>query len=645
MDTSEFLELAIAHQEVHRKKRCRLEANIKKQHRNETTSETDIMNEMLSLKEALKSEQSNLRKLHLELQKERSASMSAANEAMSMITRLQEEKAAVLVEARCYKLAAEERESHDQQTINLVREALVMKEDELLVLKELIETYREALMRAGGGSVESRYCIDKLPFVQGANVVISYVDSSDNNVYNTHDDEETFCSESQLMTTNNVRGNCDYQDTPQCKNALIHDDVRRCQDLGDGGYYEDTDHEQWLPHTSADCDTEAGSLKCSPEQALNDMSASIFTRVQQLEERFELLRENQALELQWLSAMSQFKAEVSNDGMSEKRADNDGKLIPGGSSSRTSPQLYENEGTLAESLAHTDHIEEDLSTTSISLDKVQIEIMNEAQELCCLEQHEGISFRTEFMENNTNVLKIHHSQATSFSDIEDDDSDNVHDVYEVQSNVKGSFLHPVGNPCLEDNNEQQNLTSMQKTIEEVGDCSIGAKGGLSRIHMQVDSCVTSLAQISVDESLPKVKDVHSNAELVDEELQQLKIHLEALESERFYLTQVIDSLRKENMERRALQALAQQLSQLKMDSKIKERREQGRLPFVILFKRTLSYIGFQSFSARKSRCSFNSPFFCKMQKLNGLHHILDDDTEKQRNVYVLRKCRMNLIRA
>ena len=52
---------------------------------------------VLALKEALQIERESIRRLQEELDEERNAAASAADEAMAMIARLQEEKAAVLM--------------------------------------------------------------------------------------------------------------------------------------------------------------------------------------------------------------------------------------------------------------------------------------------------------------------------------------------------------------------------------------------------------------------------------------------------------------------------------------------------------------------------------------------------------------------
>ncbi|MCO5609393.1 hypothetical protein L7F22_063619 [Adiantum nelumboides] len=108
-------------------------------------------NEVLVLKEALRAERKAYRTLQAELDEERNAASSAANEAMSMISRLQEEKAAVLMEARQFKRMAEERELHNQEAIFLLKDMLMNKEEEALALENELVAGRQLFLAVGPG--------------------------------------------------------------------------------------------------------------------------------------------------------------------------------------------------------------------------------------------------------------------------------------------------------------------------------------------------------------------------------------------------------------------------------------------------------------------------------------------------------------
>lgn len=116
-----------------------------------------LYNEVLALKEALRAEKEAHRCLQAELDQERNASSSAANEAMAMIARLQEEKAAVLMEARQFKRMAEERELHNQEAISLLKDMLLNKEDEALALENELATCRQMFLAIEAGEPAENY--------------------------------------------------------------------------------------------------------------------------------------------------------------------------------------------------------------------------------------------------------------------------------------------------------------------------------------------------------------------------------------------------------------------------------------------------------------------------------------------------------
>lgn len=81
--------------------------------------------------------------LYLELEKERAAAATAADEAMAMISRLQEEKASMEMEMRQYERLIEERVSYDEEEMNIMQEILIRRERENLFLEKELESYRQ----------------------------------------------------------------------------------------------------------------------------------------------------------------------------------------------------------------------------------------------------------------------------------------------------------------------------------------------------------------------------------------------------------------------------------------------------------------------------------------------------------------------
>lgn len=87
-------------------------------------------NEIKQLKNIIKIESEALATLYHDLEAERNASAMAAKETLAMITRLQEEKSIIQMEARQYKRMAEERAIHDQEAIDTLKEIIAKNENQ-----------------------------------------------------------------------------------------------------------------------------------------------------------------------------------------------------------------------------------------------------------------------------------------------------------------------------------------------------------------------------------------------------------------------------------------------------------------------------------------------------------------------------------
>lgn len=102
------------------------------------------------LEQALRDEQAARTALYIELEKERNAAASAADEAMAMILRLQEEKATVEMEARQYQRIIEEKSAYDAEEMNILKDILLIREREKHFLEEEVEEYRQIINLANG---------------------------------------------------------------------------------------------------------------------------------------------------------------------------------------------------------------------------------------------------------------------------------------------------------------------------------------------------------------------------------------------------------------------------------------------------------------------------------------------------------------
>lgn len=108
-----------------------------------------IENECAALRETVSSQQQAIQGLYTELEEERNASSSAASEAMSMILRLQREKAEIQMESRQFKRFAEEKMAHDQQELLALEDVLYKREQAIQSLTCEVQAYKHRMMSYG----------------------------------------------------------------------------------------------------------------------------------------------------------------------------------------------------------------------------------------------------------------------------------------------------------------------------------------------------------------------------------------------------------------------------------------------------------------------------------------------------------------
>lgn len=97
------------------------------------------------LKQQVEYDRKCIRALYKELEEERNASAVAANQAMAMITRLQEEKAALHMEALQYLRMMEEQAEYDVEALEKANDLLAEKEKEIQDLEAEVEFCRSNL--------------------------------------------------------------------------------------------------------------------------------------------------------------------------------------------------------------------------------------------------------------------------------------------------------------------------------------------------------------------------------------------------------------------------------------------------------------------------------------------------------------------
>lgn len=102
----------------------------------------DLMEKVRLLEEAVEEERLARAALMVELEEERAASASAADEAMAMIQRLQADKASLEMEGKQYERMIEEKFAYDEEEMNILKEILFKREREKHFLEKELETYK-----------------------------------------------------------------------------------------------------------------------------------------------------------------------------------------------------------------------------------------------------------------------------------------------------------------------------------------------------------------------------------------------------------------------------------------------------------------------------------------------------------------------
>uniref|UniRef100_A0A6V7QYH5 GTD-binding domain-containing protein n=1 Tax=Ananas comosus var. bracteatus TaxID=296719 RepID=A0A6V7QYH5_ANACO len=115
----------------------------------EGVARVEIGNEAAALREAVGRQQQSIQELYAELEAERNAAATAASEAMSMILRLQREKAEAQMEGRQFKRFAEEKMAHDQQEIATLEDLLFKRDQALQSLSCEVQAYKHRLLSYG----------------------------------------------------------------------------------------------------------------------------------------------------------------------------------------------------------------------------------------------------------------------------------------------------------------------------------------------------------------------------------------------------------------------------------------------------------------------------------------------------------------
>lgn len=117
---------------------------------NEDFEEEEVLSEdevfsVIALRKMVKAEKRKANDSLKDLEKERMAAASAAEEAMAMIFRLQNEKSSLQIEANQVQRWAEEKQSYDEEVIQSLQCTLMQYEEDNNLLEEELKFYKKRL--------------------------------------------------------------------------------------------------------------------------------------------------------------------------------------------------------------------------------------------------------------------------------------------------------------------------------------------------------------------------------------------------------------------------------------------------------------------------------------------------------------------
>lgn len=621
--------------------------------------ESAIQNEVFLLREALKSERKSLCSLYIELEKERSASATAANEAMAMIARLQEEKAAVLMEACQYRRVYEEREAHNQDAIALLKDILLNKEDILLAFQDQMDAYRKMFLRMeseglgegrgqgnlledgmekegllfleGQGTISSPALEPTCGRGRGQNQIDKSLDSASEQIEGRRQfqlkNQDVSGDWSKHLVTDGVRMNI----------SSYHDEITNGYDekhVGDVAIQEWA-MEEGIPNecmgrnhplVESICwerqrfkEEESVCLASTnmQEQSLEEASVSILARVKRLEKQFEDLGKTQEDERLTLDAKA-VRTEATGDFCQEK----------GASSSCNSDReaLYNKRQW---------YLDQRNSSNLSSERLVKDWEKGNQREYSSLPKTVTETQVSETRKYGMNVYKTCSIPEKICLESGGDSGEGIHDVYEVHAETKDSFVH-YSECAVKDYGECRNPVeslvpcTLHEPEKELCEGMAAMMNKLTALSGELEGCGTERDDELVKMNSLEVKDIHKST--AEKEVQQLKLRLQALEGERGFMKQAIESLRKENTDLKLLQDIAQQIRELKGDVKKtnqpKQALQQDQLSFLSFLKGIFPFTGVQgTINNEWSRfvCPFskNSEISFSKQNLGGLFHLLE----------------------
>ncbi|CAM6074412.1 unnamed protein product [Sphagnum tenellum] len=498
------------------------------------------------LLKALRDEREAQAALYHELEKERNAAATAANEAMAMITRLQEEKALVQMEARQFQRMVEEKAVYDQEAMEILKEVLARREEEKNQLEDEMRKCKTKLLGRDQATVPERRRNETMQ--PGC----SSRDTEDSGLFPI----TTAGVPTKRSTARAAAAAARETEKPQEADSVIR--LKRKWDS------QGTTEEQVFP------DQNKGKEPPLPPASFSE-------------------REIEEKRLSVLEYVWKFEEQLHHHQQGGRQPPS----APTGGRPRSAGDEQTSEDERRRTMCHHSNSSPQKAATVVSGKLEKEENLGKDDETC---RSMGLGFLAEAVHGEEDdlfmqdIYEVHNASHHEPPSVVMQDTDE--DCWGWDSRIRHkSDLDQLGKLDLLILHEEETRDSTREdthchhwsqnvaSLHEVG------SSGVHRSH-----CEEILCDNEIRESEPMIRRDSARAPSVDKEIMHLTLRLKTLEADRHLMKQTIESLRRENGEMKLLQEIAQQLRELR-DMEQKDSQKQSN-PFPL----TSSCQGMMSFT-------------------------------------------------
>jgi len=485
------------------------------------------------LLKALRDEREAQAALYHELEKERNAAATAANEAMAMITRLQEEKALVQMEARQFQRMVEEKTVYDQEAMKILKEVLARREEEKNQLEDEMRKCKTKLLGRNQATVPERRRNETMQ--PGC----SSRDTEDSGLFPI----TTAGVTTKRSTARAAAAAARETEKPQEADSVIR--LKRKWDS------QGTTEEQVFP------DQNKGKEPPLPPASFSE-------------------REIEEKRLSVLEYVWKFEEQLHHHQQGGRQPPS----APTGGRPKSAGDEQTSEDERRRTMCHHSNSSPQKAATVVSGKLEKEENLGEDDETC---GSMGLGFLAEAVHGEEDdlfmqdIYEVHNASHHEPPSVVMQDTDE--DCWGWDSRIRHkSDLDQLGKLDLLILHEEETRDSTREdthchhwgqnvaSLHEVG------SSGVHRSH-----CEEILCDNEIWESEPMIRRDSARAPSVDKEIMHLTLRLKTLEADRHLMKQTIESLRRENGEMKLLQEIAQQLRELR-DMEQKDSQKQSN-PF------------------------------------------------------------------